>query len=270
MGEARLQACFASTKGTTRKTLAVYITAGHPDIERSRELLLALPEAGADIIELGMPFSDPMADGPIIQKASKRALEGGMNLKGTLALAAEFRQHHATVPLVLMGYYNPIYHYGNKNFAAHAAAAGVDATLIVDLPPESESELRQFLEPQNLCTIRLLAPTTPATRAKTILSSAQGFAYFISIRGITGAQGARLEAIEKNIEIIKPYCSVPLLVGFGVRSPTQAGAIAALSDGVVVGSAVVEACAAEDSTTGNGIAKALSLVESLARAVHRA
>jgi tryptophan synthase alpha chain len=236
----RIETVFANAKKANRGTLGVFITAGDPDAATTSALLDALVEAGVDFIELGMPFSDPMADGPAIQAASLRALRGGMTLTGTLQIAAAFRQRHPDVPLILMGYYNPIYIYGNDRFIADALAAGVDGLIIVDLPPEEDSELCLPAKQAGLKFIRLVTPTSDANRLPAILAEASGFIYYVSVLGITGTKSAAANSISDAYQRIRAQTDLPIVAGFGIRTPQQAAEAADLTDGAVVGSAVVD------------------------------
>ena len=236
----RIETTFANAKKVGRGTLGVFITAGDPDAATTSALLDALVGAGVDFIELGMPFSDPMADGPAIQAASLRALKGGMTLAGTLELAAEFRKRHPDTPLILMGYYNPIYIYGNDRFIADALAAGVDGLIIVDLPPEEDTELCLPAKDAGLKFIRLVTPTSDETRLPAILAEASGFVYYVSVLGITGTKSAAGDSISDAYQRIRAQTELPIVAGFGIRTPAQAAEAASLTDGAVVGSAVVD------------------------------
>jgi len=236
----RIDTTFVNAKKAGRGTLGVFITAGDPDAATTSALLDALVGAGVDFIELGMPFSDPMADGPAIQAASLRALKGGMTLAGTLELAAEFRKRHPDTPLILMGYYNPIYIYGNDRFIADALAAGVDGLIIVDLPPEEDTELCLPAKDAGLKFIRLVTPTSDETRLPAILAEASGFVYYVSVLGITGTKSAAGDSISDAYQRIRAQTELPIVAGFGIRTPAQAAEAASLTDGAVVGSAVVD------------------------------
>ena len=236
----RIETVFANAKKANRGTLGVFITAGDPDAATTSGLLDSLVEAGVDFIELGMPFSDPMADGPAIQAASLRALRGGMTLTGTLQIAAAFRQRHPDVPLILMGYYNPIYIYGNDRFIADALAAGVDGLIIVDLPPEEDSELCLPATQAGLKFIRLVTPTSDANRLPAILAEASGFIYYVSVLGTTGTKSAAANSISDAYQRIRVQTDLPIVAGFGIRTPQQAAEAADLTDGAVVGSAIVD------------------------------
>ena len=236
----RIDTTFANAKKAGRGTLGVFITAGDPDAATTSALLDALVGAGVDFIELGMPFSDPMADGPAIQAASLRALKGGMTLAGTLEIAADFRKRHPDTPLILMGYYNPIYIYGNDRFIADALAAGVDGLIIVDLPPEEDTELCLPAKDAGLKFIRLVTPTSNETRLPAILAEASGFVYYVSVLGITGTKSAAGNTISDAYQRIRAQTDLPIVAGFGIRTPAQAAEAARLTDGAVVGSAVVD------------------------------
>jgi tryptophan synthase alpha chain len=235
----RIETVFANAKADGRGTLGLFVTAGDPDAETCTALLDTLVESGADFIELGMPFSDPMADGPAIQASSLRALKAGMSLAGTLQLAREFRQRHPAVPLILMGYYNPIYIYGNDRFIADAVAAGVDGLILVDLPPEEDAELCLPAKQAGLDFIRLITPTSDDTRLPAILAEASGFVYYVSVTGITGTASAAADSIAAAMTRIRKQTDLPIVTGFGIRTAAQAAEAARLSNGAVVGSAVV-------------------------------
>ncbi len=234
----RIEARFAALKKDGRKAFVAYLTAGDPDLETTAELIPALEAAGVDIVEIGVPFSDPTADGPVIQAASQRALKGGATLAKILAMIAALRRTSA-IPIVLFGYYNPILSYGPERFAADATASGVDGILVVDLPPEEADELRRYTDPAGLAFITLIAPTTDSARARKILRGATGFVYYISVTGVTGTAVPRPEDVRRDVERIKAMTPLPVAVGFGISTPEQAAAIAPLADGVVIGSALV-------------------------------
>jgi len=221
------------------KALITFITAGDPDLATSEKIVHTLVEAGVDLIELGFPFSDPMADGPTIQFASERALASGTTLRGVLDMVSRVRQH-SNVPIVLMGYYNPIFCYGSKQFACDAAAAGVDGLLLVDLPPEEAEELHPFLKDAGIDLITLLAPTTGEDRSARLAADGEGFLYYVSMTGVTGSQKVDAEAISVAVTALKEQSSVPVAVGFGVSTPEDAKAVAKIADAVVVGSALVK------------------------------
>ena len=232
---ARLAAAFAKN----RAALVTYVVAGDPDGESTAAILDALVAGGADVIELGMPFTDPMADGPAIQAGAIRALGGGMTLSKTLEIATGFRERHPDVPLILMGYLNPLLARGER-FAADAEQAGVDGMIIVDLPPEEDSDLGPALRERGLHLIRLATPTTDAKRLPAVLDGASGFLYYVSVAGITGTRSAVADEVGEAVAAIKRESDLPVAVGFGVRTPEQAAAFARVADGVVVGSAIVE------------------------------
>jgi tryptophan synthase alpha chain len=223
-----------------RPALVTFTTAGDPDHNKSLALMKALPGAGADIIELGMPFTDPMADGPVIQLASQRALEAGANMHRTLEMVRAFREDNQNTPVILMGYANPVMAYGFEAFAKDAAGAGVDGIIIVDIPPEEDAELRATLSAHGLAMIRLITPTTDEKRLVKLLDGAGGFLYYVSITGVTGAASANLEALEPHIETIRKHTDLPIAIGFGIKTPGDAARMGRIGDAVVVGSSIVE------------------------------
>lgn len=235
----RIDAAFAKAKTEGRSLFIPFIMAGDPNRETSQALLDALPAAGADIIELGMPFSDPMADGPVIQAAGLRALDAGANVKCTLAMAGQFRAKHPETPLILMGYYNPIFIYGPERFAQDAAKAGIDGLIIVDLPPEEEDELLPYLKQHAIALVRLLAPTSLGERLKKLTDTATGYLYYISVTGITGAKAADETVLAQQVAAIRKVTDLPIAVGFGVKTRAQVESIGQFADGVVVGSAII-------------------------------
>ena len=267
----RIDARFAELKKQNRPALVTFISAGDPDLKTSAAILAGLPAAGADIIELGMPFSDPMADGPAIQASSLRALKSGQTMVKTLAMVRDFRVRDDKTPIVLMGYYNPIYVYGNERFIADAVAAGVDGLIVVDVPPEADEELCLPAVAAGLNFIRLATPTTDAKRLPAVLKNTSGFVYYVSIAGITGAAAPEAADVHTQVKRIKGQTSLPVVVGFGIRTGEQARAIAKGADGVVIGSALVSAI--EKSLDANGQATAktaesvLTLVSELAAAL---
>jgi tryptophan synthase alpha chain len=269
----RIDDTFAKLKAEGRPALVTFITAGDPDYSTSLDLLRALPAAGADIIELGMPFSDPMADGPAIQAGSQRALKAGQTLLKTLAMVRSFREREAAIPIVLMGYYNPIYTYGGAEFLRDAKEAGVDALIIVDLPPEADDELCLPAVDAGLNFIRLATPTTDDKRLPAVLANTSGFVYYVSIAGITGTRAPDVAAVEANVARIKRQTALPVCVGFGVNSPEQVEAIGAYADGVVVGSALVNAVAEsldkDGFATPSTVGGVTSLVSQLAQGLVR-
>ncbi len=239
----RIEAAFAALQKRGEKALIPFLTAGDPDLGTTEELIHALVEAGADLIELGFPFSDPMADGPVIQEASQRALAAGATLPAILQMVERVRRH-TNVPLVLMGYYNPVFRYGAERFARDAAAAGIDGLLLVDLPPEEAEELQIHLRRHGLRLITLLAPTTPAARLSRLAAAAEGFLYYVSMTGVTGARQVDAAAIENAVTSLRREAAVPVAVGFGISSAADAAAVARFADAVVVGSALVKIIAA--------------------------
>jgi len=267
----RIDARFAKLKSERRAGLVTFVTAGDPDYAASRDILFGLPGAGADIIELGMPFSDPMADGPAIQASSLRALKAGQTMKKTLALVREFREKDRETPIVLMGYYNPIYVYPGATFLDEAKSAGVDGLIVVDIPPESDDELCLPARERGIHFIRLAAPTTDAKRLPAVLANTGGFVYYVSITGITGTAAPDPAAVKAQVAGIKAATSLPVAVGFGVRTPEQAKAIAAGADAVVVGSALVgalkDSLAPGDVATEKTALSVLGLVAKLSAAV---
>jgi tryptophan synthase alpha chain len=237
----RIDRRFAALGRQGRAALVTFITAGDPDLATSLAILKALPSAGADVIELGMPFSDPMADGPAIQASGLRALKGGQTMRKTLAMVAEFRKSEAETPVVLMGYYNPIYVFGVAAFLREAKAAGVDGLIVVDLPPEEDDELCLPALRAGLNFIRLATPTTDDRRLPAVLANTSGFVYYVSIAGITGAAAPDVKEVATSVARLKAHSHLPVAVGFGVKSASSVATIAASADGVVVGSAIVEA-----------------------------
>ncbi|MDN7132840.1 tryptophan synthase subunit alpha [Halomonas sp. MC140] len=262
----RLEGCFAELKQANRPALVSYLTAGDPDADTSRRLLHGLPDAGVDIIELGMPFSDPMADGPAIQKAALRALENGQTQAKTLEMVRRFREEDSTTPIVLMGYYNPIYCYGVERFLTDAAKAGVDGLIVVDLPPEHDDELCQPAAKHGIDFIRLATPTTDAKRLPTVLANASGFIYYVSVAGVTGGSAPTPERLESAVADLREHTELPIAVGFGIRTPAQAAAIGSYSDAVVVGSALVD-CIEHASTPDEAVERVHGLVSELAESV---
>jgi tryptophan synthase alpha chain len=263
----RIDRRFAELKKEGRAALVTFTMAGDPDHATSVAILKALPKAGADVIELGMPFTDPMADGPAIQAAGLRALKAGQNMKKTLAAVRDFRNGDDTTPLVLMGYYNPIYIYGVERFLGDAKAAGVDGLIVVDLPPEEDSELCLPAMKAGLNFIRLATPTTDDKRLPTVLTNTSGFVYYVSITGITGAAAPDAQKVTVAVARIKRHTTLPVCVGFGVRTSAHARAIAAGADGVVVGSALVEAVRQSLGPDAKPSSASVTAVTDLARAL---
>ena len=242
----RLSATFAALKVQNRQALIPFITAGDPDRNTTVPLMHALVDAGANILELGVPFSDPMADGPVIQRASERALAKGVSLRDVLAMVAEFRRTNTTTPVVLMGYLNPIAHMGEAHFIAAAAAAGVDGVLTVDYPPEEAGAFSEALQAAGIDPVFLISPTTPESRIATIARQASGFVYYVSLKGVTGAGHINLNEVAARVAIIRQRCGVPVGVGFGIRDAQTAGAIAGFADAIVVGSRIVQEIESSD------------------------
>ncbi|MCE8539630.1 tryptophan synthase subunit alpha [Ruegeria pomeroyi] len=261
----RIDAKFAELKAQGKKAFVSYVMAGDPDFDTSLELVKGLPGAGVDVIELGLPFTDPMADGPTIQLAGQRALDGGMTLQRTLDLATEFRKTDNSTPIVLMGYYNPIYNRGVDRFLADAKAAGIDGLIVVDLPPEEDAELCLPAQAAGLNFIRLATPTTDDKRLPRVLQNTSGFVYYVSITGITGAAEAQATDVGPEVARIKAATDLPIIVGFGINTPEKSRAIASVADGAVVGSAIVSQIGA-----GKPVAEVLAFVKSLADGAHRA
>ena len=269
--QTRIDVRFAELRKQNRPALVTFISAGDPDLATSEKILAGLPQAGADVIELGMPFSDPMADGPAIQASSQRALKAGQTMIKTLEMVRRFRQSDSDTPIVLMGYYNPIYVYGNARFVDEAKAAGVDGLIVVDVPPEADDELCLPAVHAGLNFIRLATPTTDAKRLPAVLKNTSGFVYYVSITGITGAATPVANDVHNQVKRIKGQTDLPVVVGFGVKTGDQAKAIAKGADGVVVGSALVSAI--EKSLNSDGKATAatakavLEMVENLSAAL---
>lgn len=261
----RIDDTFARLKSQQKKAFVAYIMAGDPDVERSLAVMQGLPGAGVDIIELGLPFTDPMADGPIIQLAGQRALEAGMTLDKTLHMVRSFRSGDKTTPIVLMGYYNPIYARGVDLFLSQATEAGIDGLIIVDLPPEEDAELCLPAQAAGLNFIRLATPTTDAKRLPKVLQNTSGFVYYVSVTGITGAAAAQAADVGPEVARIKRSTDLPVIVGFGINTPEASKAIASVADGSVVGSAIVKEIA-----TGKPVAEVLAFVATLAAGAHSA
>jgi tryptophan synthase alpha chain len=260
----RIDSRFAELKKERRSAFVTFVMAGDPDPATSLEIVKALPKAGSDIIEIGMPFTDPMADGPAIQAAGLRALKAGMTLKKTLAMVRAFRQDDISTPLVLMGYYNPIYIYGVDKFLSDAKSAGVDGLIVVDLPPEEDAELCVPAMKAGLNFIRLATPTTDDRRLPAVLANTSGFVYYVSIAGITGAAAADASAAGEAVARIKRHTKLPVCVGFGIRTAEAARAIAASADGAVVGTALVDALRMSLDADGRATARTVDAVSRLA------
>jgi tryptophan synthase alpha chain len=267
----RLAATFAKLKKEGRAAFVPFITAGDPDMETSFAILEKLPAAGADVIELGMPFTDPMADGPAVQASSVRALKSGATMMKVLKLVEKFRKTDKTTPIVLMGYYNPIHAYGTARFAKDVAAAGVDGLIVVDLPIEEDEVLRVPAKAQGVDLIRFVTPTTDDARLKRIVADAGGYLYYVSVAGVTGTKSVPEAEVRAAVARIRAATNLPCTVGFGIRSPEQAAAIAQIADGVVVGSAIVSRVA-DNLVAGKDkiIAEVLELCRALAGSTHAA
>jgi tryptophan synthase alpha chain len=270
----RIDARFAELAKQGRSAFVTFVMAGDPDPKTALDIIKALPKAGADMIEIGMPFTDPMADGPSIQAAGLRALKAGMTLKKTLEMVRGFRKDDDTTPLVLMGYYNPIYIYGVDKFLVDAKNAGVDGLIIVDLPPEEDTELCIPAMKAGLNFIRLATPTTDDKRLPAVLANTSGFVYYVAVTGITGSASADSTVVGEAVARIKRHTKLPVCVGFGIRTPEAARAIAAKADGSVVGTALVDALKAsldaEDRATPKTVGAVADLVAALAQGVHGA
>ena len=261
----RIDDTFAALKAEGRKAFVAYVMAGDPDYETSLELVRGLPGAGVDVIELGLPFTDPMADGPTIQLAGQRALEAGQTLEKTLDLVRAFREADTTTPIVLMGYYNPIYSRGVERFLEEARSAGIDGLIVVDLPPEEDDELCVPAQAAGLNFIRLATPTTDNRRLPRVLQNTSGFVYYVSITGITGAAEAQAGDVGPEVARIKAATDLPVVVGFGIKTPETAKGIAGVADGAVVGSAIVQRIG-----EGASVEDVLAFVRSLADGAHAA
>ena len=260
----RIDTVFAARKAKGQAAFVAYIMGGDPDRATSQAVLNALPENGVDIIELGMPFTDPAADGPTIEEAGLRSLAAGTTLTTILDMATEFRKRNETTPLIIMGYCNPVHHMGYANFAAKAKAAGIDGAIIVDLPPEEDNELREAFDVHDLALIRLATPTTDDARLPRVVAGTKGFVYYVSMTGITGAAFSQAANVTKQVAKVRKASGLPVVVGFGVKTPERAAEVAKDADGVVVGSAIVK------ELHQNGPEAALKLVKSLADATHGA
>ncbi|MFL3649431.1 MAG: tryptophan synthase subunit alpha [Oceanospirillaceae bacterium] len=261
----RIDLKFAQLKKSGRKAFVAYVMAGDPNYEQCLRVVEGLPLAGVDIIELGLPFTDPMADGPTIQLAGQRALSAGMTLKKTLQMVRDFRVKDDSTPIVLMGYYNPIYSHGVNKFLEEAKSAGIDGMIVVDLPPEEDDELCIPAQKAGLNFIRLATPTTDSNRLPKVLTNTSGFVYYVSINGITGAAAAKPEDVAPEVARIKSSTDLPIIVGFGINTPENARTIASIADGVVVGSAIVSQIA-----EGKSSETVLEFVKSLSDGAHSA
>ena len=269
-GDGRIARRFAALRDEGRAGLVTFVTAGDPDEERAMAILRGLPDAGADVIELGMAFTDPMADGPSIQAAGLRALDAGQTLKRTLAMVEAFRRDDDQTPVVLMGYYNPIYIYGVDKFLEDALAAGVDGLIVVDLPPEEDEELCLPALAAGVNFVRLATPTTDDARLPAVLRNTSGFVYYVSITGITGAGSATATSVAEAVARLRRHTDLPVAVGFGIRTPEQAAEVARVADAAVVGSALVDRVAGALKNGGDVSGSVLSLVADLAKGVREA
>lgn len=265
----RLQSRFAALNQENRAALVTFVTAGDPDYATSLEILKGLPEVGADVIELGMPFTDPMADGPAIQLANIRALGNGQNMQKTLQMVREFRAGNQDTPLVLMGYYNPIFCYGVERFVADAKEAGVDGLIVVDLPPEHNDELCDPAQAAGIDFIRLTTPTTDDARLPTVLNGSSGFVYYVSVAGVTGAGAATMDQVEEAVARLRRHTDLPLCIGFGIRTPEHAAEVARRADGAVVGSALIDRIA-KAASPAEAVSGVLGLCRELAEGVRGA
>ncbi|HLV17032.1 MAG TPA: tryptophan synthase subunit alpha [Pseudomonas sp.] len=265
----RLQSRFAELTQQNRAALVTFLTAGDPNYDTSLEILKGLPAAGADVIELGMPFTDPMADGPAIQLANIRALTNGQNLARTLQMVREFRAGNQDTPIVLMGYFNPIHHYGVARFIDDARSAGVDGLIVVDLPPEHNADLCDPAQAAGIDFIRLTTPTTDDARLPVVLEGSSGFVYYVSVAGVTGAGSASMDQVDEAVARLRRHTDLPLCIGFGIRTPEHAAEVARRAEGVVVGSALVDRIA-KAATPQQAVSDVLGLCRELADGVHGA
>jgi tryptophan synthase alpha chain len=270
MTTARLTTAFANAKSQGRAALVAYIMAGDPDLETCAKILDALPAAGVDVIELGFPFTDPMADGPSIQRAGIRALANKVTLAKTLALAKDFRAKHPDTPLIVMGYLNPIETMGHDAFAANATVSGVDGAIIVDAPPEEDAELRTAMEKVDLALIRLFTPTTDKARMPRVAEGVSGFAYYVSVAGITGDKSIETTTLAGAVDAVRAATGLPVAVGFGIKTPAMAADVAKVADGVVVGSALVDEIAKAAQSGGDAAAAAAAFCQALSDAIKSA
>lgn len=270
MTKDRIDRRFAALKAENRAGFVTYIMAGDPDAATTLSVLKGLPGAGADLIELGFPFSDPMAEGPTIQRAAQRGLRSGMTLQGTLDLVAAFREGDADTPVILMGYLNPVLNRGFESFAAAAAKAGVDGLIIVDCPPEEADPLTDALEAEGIALIRLAAPTTDDARLPMVIRRTSGFLYYVSVAGVTGVKSADAADVAPAVERLRKASGLPVAVGFGIRTPEQAAAVARVADAAVVGSALVDEIESAAQLNENVTEKVLLKASQLAKAVRSA
>ncbi len=265
--DTRITRKFAHLKEQDRKAFVAFLTGGDPDYETSRNLICGLPQAGVDLIEVGIPFSDPMADGPAIQASSQRALKAGMTLSKTLELVREFRIHDNSTPIVLMGYYNPIYRYGVDRFVHECASSGVDGLIIVDLPPEEDKELCDPALTAGLHWIRLVTPSTDDSRIESVLHNVSGFVYYISVLGVTGTRRAMTDHVEEAVTRLRQYTGLPIAVGFGIKTPEHARSVAEKADGIVIGSAIVDLVKANLENDGSPKSELAETVHSYIREI---
>ena len=270
MTKARIDARFAALKTEGRAAFVAYVMAGDPDAATALKILKGLPASGADIIELGFPFSDPMAEGPPIQRAAQRALAKGMTLSGTLELARAFRESDQDTPIIMMGYTNPLVTWGYDAFARDAAAAGIDGIIVVDLPPEEADPLADALDANQMSLIRLATPTTDDARLPVVINRTSGFVYYVSVAGVTGVKEADAATVAPHVARVRKASGLPVAVGFGIKTPERAGAIAEVADAVVVGSALVDEVAEAVEMNEDVTSRVLSKVASLAKAVRLA
>jgi tryptophan synthase alpha chain len=270
LSEGRIERRFTELARAGRSGLVAYVMAGDPDPDRSLAVVTALAQSGADLIELGMPFSDPMADGPSIQRAALRALGAGMTLAGVFDLVRRFRRRDTDTPIILMGYLNPILSLGVAAFAHAAAAAGADGVIVVDCPPEEATPLADALDAESLALVRLATPTTDAARLRVVAQRTRGFVYYVSVAGVTGGKAAEAELVAPAVAEVKTASGLPVAVGFGIRTPEQAAAVARVADAVVVGSALVDAMAAALERAEDPAAAISETVAALAKAVRAA
>ena len=270
MTVSRINARFAELKAADRAAFVAYVMAGDPDAATALAILKGLPAAGADIIELGFPFSDPMAEGPPIQRAAQRALKGGMTLRGTLGLVRQFREGDQTTPIILMGYLNPLLTYGFDKFAHDAAEAGVDGMIVVDCPPEEADPLADALDAAGVALIRLATPTSDDRRLPVVVRRTSGFVYYVSVAGVTGVKEADAAEVAPAVSRVRKASGLPVAVGFGIKTPERAAAVARVADGVVVGSALVDEIAAAIALNQSVAPKVLESAARLAKAVHAA
>ena len=268
----RIEQRFTALKASGKKALIAYIAAGDPDLQTSAKILAGMPKAGVDIIELSLPFSDPMADGPTIQQANIRAFKAGISMKKYLAMVTDFRRTDSVTPIVLMGYYNPIYAYGVEAFLTDAKTAGIDGVIIVDLPPEEDAELCDPAIRHGINFIRLITPTTDLARLPHVLKNASGFLYYVSMTGVTGTKAVDSDAVATSVNSLRNHTNMPVAVGFGITTPDQARTIAKTADGAIIGSAIVNRIAAKLDAHGHAmpglVEDVLGYIETLAHAVH--